>query len=376
MAMIVHIQSVVKTLVAFCCIFVIGTHGAAATVRAETSADSQPLVDLVTEFLKSANHSVFVSFTRHWIYPDNTIAETDVILKNGVIGKFIPLDNDYYAFMRNDPYFLIAHSVSNSILSPNDFLKADSLEGFDGEYYWFLSLNKPDRSVYETKDGTQQSTFSFNRLALFPAKEAERNSGDPAMDGQLMSQLGLVSEFSSVAQLGYPELLEPQILHSGDSLTMQPRLGRKISAKIIGKQNRPNRIEYTLNDPRIGLASDLDYSQNTITVSRTIEGRKVFAAKYNILSMSLPDKKPDTNMFSWRRYKDAAGDLACTMSENNSTYEVKILPSGTIKPGIAPIHQRTNSPQSQKIVLGAFLILSLSVPLLIKWATKLKNKTQ
>ncbi len=373
--MIVHIQSVVRALVALC-IFVIGSHGAAATVRAETSADSQPLVDLVTEFLKSANHSVFVSFTRHWIYPNNTITETEVTLKNGVIGKFIPLDNDYYAFMRNDPYFLIAHSISNAILSPSDFLKADSLEGFDGEYYWFLSLNKPDRSVYETKDGTQQSTFSFNRLALFPAKEAQHNSGDPAMDAQLMSQLGLVREFSSVAQLGYPELLEPQILHSGDSLTMQPRLGRKISAKIIGKHNRPNRIEYTINDPRIGLASDLDYSQNTITVSQTIEGHKVFAAKYNILSMSLPDKKPDTNMFSWRRYKDAAGDLACTMSENNSTYEVKILPSGTIKPGIAPIHQSTNAPQSQKMVLGAFLILSLSVPLLIKWATELKNKTQ
>ena len=373
--MIVQIQSVIRTLLALC-IFVIGTHGGPATVRAETTADSQPLASLVTEFIKSANHSVFVSFTRHLVYPININSETNVTLKDGTIVEIVTLDNDYYAFIRTDPYFLIAHSVSNSILSPNDFLKADSLEGFDGEHYWFLSLNKPDRSVYQTHGGTQESSFSFNRLALIPAKEAQRNSGDPAMDVQLMSQLELVREFSSVAQLGYPELLEPQVLHSGDSLMMQPRLGRKISAKIIGKLNRPNRIEYSINDPRISLASDLDYSQNKITVNRTIEGHKVFVGKYNILSMSLPDKKSDTNIFSWRRYKDAAGDVISTISEYNSTYQVKILPNGTIKPGVTPIHQNTNAPGSRKMVLGAFLILSLSVPFLIKWLTVLKNKTQ
>jgi hypothetical protein len=155
---------------------------------------------------------------------------------------------------------------------------------------------------------------------------------------------------------------------------MQQRLGRKISAKIIGKLNRPNRIEYSINDPRISLASDLDYSQNKITVNRTIEGHKVFVGEYNILSMSLPDKKLDTNIFSWRSYKDAAGDVISTISEYNSTYQVKILPNGTIKPGVTPIHQNTNAPGSRKMVLGAFLILSLSVPFLIKWLIVLKKQ--
>jgi len=358
--------------------FGIATHGAAAPGRADKAADAQPLAGLVTEFFSSANQSVFVSFTRHWIHPSQTITETNLTQKDGTILQFIPFDHDYYAFIRKDQYYLIAHSVSNSILSTSDFLKADSLQGFDGEHYWFLSLNKPHGWKDETNGGTdeiqKERTFSFNRLELIPAKEGQRNPGDPKMDVQLASQLGLVREFSSVAQLGYPELLEPHVLRSGDSLTLQLRVGGQISAVIKGKQNHPSRIEYSMNDRRISLASDLDYSKNTITINRTLDGHKVFEAEYRVFSMSLPDKNTDSNLFSWRRYIDAAGNVMSTMSEDNSTYEVKILPNGTIKPGTASIHQNTHLPPYRNWVLGAFVILSFSAPVLFKWMTGINKK--
>ena len=129
-----------------------------------------------------------------------------------------------------------------------------------------------------------------------------------------------------------------------------------------------------MNDRRISLASDLDYSKNTITINRTLDGHKVFEAEYRVLSMSLPDKNTDSNLFSWRRYIDAAGNVMSTMSEDNSTYEVKILPNGTIKPGTASIHQNTHLPPYRNWVLGAFVILSFSAPVLFKWMTGINKK--
>jgi hypothetical protein len=63
-----------------------------------------------------------------------------------------------------------------------------------------------------------------------------------------------------------------------------------------------------------------------------------------------------------------------TMSEDNSTYEVKILPNGTIKPGTASIHQNTHLPPYRNWVLGAFVILSFSAPVLFKWMTGINKK--
>jgi hypothetical protein len=354
--------------------FIIASKGATAPFREESIENLPPLEGLVTEFFRSANHSAFVSFTRHWIYPAATINETKITQNDGTTIEFFPLDNDYYAFMRKDPYFLIAHSVSNAILSPNDLLKADSLSGFDGEYYWSLSLNKPLGSIDETKGDNgeikQERAFSFNRLELIPAKEGQRNPGAVA------SQLDYVRELTSVAQLGYPELINPEILTSGQWLTVQPRLGGKILAKMIGTTNRPHRIEYSMSDPQLGLASNLDYSKNTITLHQTKENHRISEVEYKILSVNLPDLNANSNLFSWRRYKDAAGDLVSMMTENNNTYQIKILTNGNIKQGITPIYQGNNPSQGRKWgILGGLMVLSFSSAFLIQRISRLNNNT-
>jgi hypothetical protein len=348
--------------------------GGQSQAHAQDKTNSYHLARLVTEFLKSANHSVFVSFNRQILHPRQTIANSRHTLANGSTAEITLWDSNYFAFFRSGAEFLIAHSASQPLLQYSDVMMADKLIGFDGEYYWSLDLKKPVQLLLAGTGGTNveapQTTLSFNTLALVPAQEAQRKLGEFTADVKLASILGMQHECTAVAQLGFSELLDPHVRKTAGSIALKTSFGKIVSARILGESNRPDKVEYVLDESSSALATELDYSQNAITVNKTAGGDLFLRTQYKILIVDYPGILRDKTIFSWRKYREDAGDLISTVTEKGNTHQISIGERGAIQPEGALIKV---APRSRKFALAIFVILSLTATVAVIWLARTKQ---
>ena len=163
------------------------------------------LAKLYRQFLSDGNPEVFVAFERETLVPKFPTGSQEIRLKNGSTVKLqLQEHRDYFTYSRFGTNFIISFSQKNILTNETDLSKADGLSGFDGSYFWSLSLNNPIRFVPrgQAQTGSVAAAQLFNRLTLVPQTEAVREQGQFQSDAKLAAITGLEAECLSVVQFG------------------------------------------------------------------------------------------------------------------------------------------------------------------------------
>lgn len=287
---------------------------------------------LYEHFLANGGSETLVTFEREGLIPARETGKKQAALANGLVGQVNLWNKDYMTILKSGSSFVVGFSVTAPATNESDFASAEELLGFDGEFYWNLSLSKPIRLQFLQTNGVQAlpAEIGFNSLTIIPKSEASHSQGQFQSDVKLGKIRGLAAECYSVVQFGYtdPLPIEPPVRRG----PLRLGIGSQV-ADVSGDVERPSRLEYRELSQRTKTSISMDYRSDTLTVSRSTDGEIWFKTRYRLLQISvMPVARRADAPFSWRTYKARAGNTIDTIATNGVTAKA-VLTNGQVRAG-------------------------------------------
>lgn len=305
-----------------------------------TNATAGTLSNLYEGFLNGRESQSFVSFEMERIVPQKKTGEKQERAPDGRILKMRYRTNsgDYLAMVRQGSNFIVAYSSSNAITNSDFHQGAEKLYGFDGQFYWMLTLNGAYRFYNPPRNGqAPELREKFNDLEIIPAEDTLRKSAKYKSDQLFVHIRQVMQECLNVEQLGYQEQIRPLILHEGALLVFSNVTEQRGTINLIGNPDRPTDFTWEEAAHHAATAS-LDYDQDLLTVTRKTAMGKVFQkARYHVLAFQALSKAHDKTFFSWETYKAGISNVLATAVTNGATVQVVAVqsPSGQTDTGFA-----------------------------------------
>jgi len=177
-------------------------------------------------------------------------------------------------------------------------------------------------------------------------------------DIKLTAITGLLAECLSVAQLGWSKPIVGPPRRSGDEVVLPLTEGRSEKGRISGSTRQPSEISYRENEPAgQSINVTMDYSDGAIIISRTFGTHVIFQARYRILAFK-PNCPVDDFGFSWRAYKDSAGNVLGTLLTNGATMEVSFT-NGSFRPTRLLATSRPMPHRSEAFIFLLFTLVTV-----------------
>jgi hypothetical protein len=269
---------------------------------------------------------------------------------------------DYFTFSRFGSNFIISFSQNSTLTNESDLSKADGLSGFDGTFYWSLSLDSPIHFSPRgpAQDGSMTAPKSFNRLTLVPETEAVRKQGQFQSDAKLAAIRGLEAECLSVVQFGSTSPLQTPPEVADSCLILTNANGHTRRASLVGSRLSPAAINYAESESARAAAL-LDYGADTLTITRSSsrDGKIFFQARYRIFAFRAPPEHHDQPFFSWQSYKEAAGSVVATLVTNGATVALDFKDLLTFQPGRMLVQPTVATARRAMPKYGIYLLFAL-----------------
>lgn len=339
------------------------------------------LAKLYRQFLSDGNPEVFVAFERETLVPKFPTGSQEIRLKNGSTVKLqLQEHRDYFTYSRFGTNFIISFSQKNILTNETDLSKADGLSGFDGSYFWSLSLNNPIRFVPrgQAQTGSVAAAQLFNRLTLVPQTEAVREQGQFQSDAKLAAITGLEAECLSVVQFGSTSPLQTPPQTTDSYLVLANASGHTRRARLVGSTFSPAEINYTETESAMA-AVLLDYGTDTLTITRSTpqDGKIFFQARYRIFAFRVPPERHGQAFFSWLSYKGGAGNVVANLVTNGATVSLDFKDLVTFQPGrvlVEPTLVNAKRASAKYVIYFLFASVTASAAILL-WHLNKSTKT-
>jgi hypothetical protein len=339
------------------------------------------LAKLYSQFLSDANPEVFVAFERETLVPKFPTGGQEIRLKNGSTVKLqLQEHRDYFTFSRFGSNFIISFSQKNMLTNETDLSKAEGLSGFDGTYYWSLSLDSPIRFVPRgaAQTGSAAGSQLFNRLTLVPQTEALRQQGQFQSDAKLAAIKGLEAECLSVVQFGSTSPLQTPPQTADSCLVLTDASGQTRRAPLVGSRFSPVEINYTESESARA-AVLLDYGADTLTITRSShrDGKIFFQARYRIFAFRVSPERHGQALFSWQSYKGGAGNVVANLVTNGATVALDFKDLLAFQPGrvlVRPTMMNAKRVRSKYGIYFLFGLVTASAAILL-WHINKSTKT-
>ncbi len=327
-------------------------------------ADDGRLGHLYLRFLANDGNSLgFVAFSRELVFPQQRRPATTNYGSYQTIGdsRFW-----YYAYCWEGQKYVIALSKRNVVSNVTELGSADSLEGFDGQFYWSLTLNYPTRSYREGKDHVFDTLVeAHNSLDLIPKDEPAWEKANSVRDPMVAALNERIAECRRVTQFGCSYLLAQSPRIKENTLILKAAelptnvLNGEILVEITGSTSRPQTLSYSGGPPH-GMPPAFivsnDYARDTMTIDRlSVRGtQKAFEVRYGLLASEIPTAAALDSLFSWRTYVTNFGEVVAEIVTNGVTRG--------IDPSLLQAGQHPSKPKPVgKMPPKAFVVLFFGV---------------
>jgi hypothetical protein len=340
------------------------------------------LATMYRQFLADGSPEVFVAFERETLVPRFPTGSQEIRPSNASTVRLqLQEHRDYFTFSRFGTNFIISYSEKHMLTNETDLTKADGLSGFDGAYYWSLSLDNPIRFIpkEQPETGPVAPGQLFNRLTLVPRTEAVHQEGQFRSAAKLAAITGLKAECLSVIQCGFPGPLETP-LHTADSyLVLTNGSGQAQRARLVGSPFGPTEISF-MESEAAKVGATLDYDADTLTVTRStpMDGKIFFQARYRIFAFRVPSERHDQAFFSWSSYKRSAGNVVANLVTNGATVSLEFKDMLTFQPGhvlVQPTTLKGRQAGPKYVIYLLFALVTASAGILLWHMNKSTKST-
>jgi hypothetical protein len=339
------------------------------------------LSNMYRQFLADANSEVFVAFERETLVPKFPSGGQEIKLKNGSTVRLqLEEHRDYFTFSRSGSNFIISYSQNRAVTNESDLLKAEGLSGFDGDFYWSLSLDHPLKVSPRgpAQDGSMPAPKSSNRLTLVPEAEAMHKQGQFQSDAKLAAIRGLEAECLSVVQFGRTKQLQARPEVADSTLVLTDADGQIRRASLMGSQFNPAALKYIESESTKAEAT-LDYGADTLTITRSSsrDGKIYFQARYRICALRSPSEHHGQAFFSWQSYREGAGSVIATLMTNGATVALDVRDGQAFQPGRVLVQPLPvlKPPVPKYPIYLLFALTTVSACLLLWQLTRSKTTT-
>lgn len=274
-------------------------------------------------FVAGTNSQGFAAFTRE-------------IIRDGT-----PIIKDQFAFCWSDTRWVVANSSNAHVTNVNDLSKADqSFWGFDGEFYWRLSLNIPTGAP--TSNGLPAKA---SQLSIHPKADAHPVVTSTRRECWRVLQFGFTSELREP-----PRIVGSDMILNGvpGAVPLDNTPKENVRVKLIGRSNHPDRLDY---DKEVCLRVSLDYPNDALTFEYFATNdptRTVVTVHSKILAVSNLAAAPDNSVFNWRKYLPP-GQVTADLVTLEGTRRVKLDDKGNFSMyTLTPNGELIMTPESPK----------------------------
>jgi hypothetical protein len=288
------------------------------------------LETLYNAFLAGPAQPVFVAFDREILVPKREYQDKEVRLSDGRVIRMRTPSKDFFGMLKADERMLLSYSLAFKVTSVDTFNQADTLQGFDGNEYWSLSLNNPIKMLSaKTGGGIVQTNQSLNRLRIVPRSEVSADLGGTTPYIPTANLVGLLDEGLLVSQFGCSRTLERAPTTSTGGwlqLNVKGSTGPIRAKKSnLASNGLPKSIEYPSPTGKGSILVELSQEEDTITITRGSGGRVYTKIIYHIIAAYQPQSPRDlTPLFSWKAYQKDAGPVKVTLRTNHSDFASEI----------------------------------------------------
>ena len=277
-------------------------------------ATSGVLLDVYDGFLQDGNSNVFCSFEREQLIPKKLSGAHEIQTADGQKALITYEDNrEYRAICRCGRYFVAAYSGKGPFQEPADIPNAEVLMGFDGSYYWNLTL--------ATTALDTPSVSTVNRLVLVPVSEAARPQGMYQADITLKGMKFIEQECASAVQFGYPDDLAKPPQRNVTNLLLEGLDGATENAEVAGSIEEPDEIDY-FSGADLRRAVALNSPTDTMTIT-CLQSKEIYSQeRIRFIAFAQSFRSPAPSIFAWQTYKGAAKNLRARLITNGMHMEV------------------------------------------------------
>lgn len=352
------------------------------------SSDAGQLETLYNAFLAGPGQPVFVAFDREILVPKREFQDKEIRLSDGRVIRMRTPSKDFFGMLKVDDRILLSYSLTFKVTSVDTFNQADTLQGFDGNEYWSLSLNNPIKMLSaETRGGIVQTNQRLNRLRIVPRSEVSSDLGGTTPYIPTANLVGLLGEGLLVSQLGCSRTLERAPTSTGSWLLLSVEGSTEpIRAKEsnLAPNGLPKTIEYPSPTGKGSILVELSQEENTITITRRSGERDYTKILYHILAAYQPQIPRDlTPLFSWKAYQRDAGPVKVTLRTNHSDFaaeiadEAKLEVKRPLPTSVAFANlQHQGVGVRRTLVLGSLALLTTVASVFLFRSLKTPNKTR
>lgn len=347
------------------------------------------LSSLYDAFIAGPSQPVFVAFEREILVPKRAPQDKETRLSDGRVIRMKTPGKDYFGFLRADERMLLSYSLTVEVTNIDSFAHADTLQGFDGNEYWSLSLNYPIQMLSaRSRGGTVQTNKALNRLRIVPRSELSADVGGATQYIPTVNIVELLHEGLLVSQFGCSRPLEGAPTSTDSWLQLSAEGSREpIRARQsnLSPNGLPKTIEYPSASGYDDMLVELSQEDNTLTITRRARGRVYLKILYHILAVYQPQSPLNVSpLFSWKTYQGDAGPLEITLRTNHSDFVAGIGKDGEVEKkralptsvAFANVRGRGTSVR-RSLVLGCLaLITTIAMAFLFRSVSKQKAKPE